>query len=84
MLLDPDTKLTDISGAATDAVKSNPIGKLLVGEPGSANIVTIDAGTQAKLNALDTYKGHAAGYWKTLTIDAFINYVVDSIDIPTA
>lgn len=83
MLLDPETKLTDISGAATDAVRNNPIGKLLVGEPGSANIVTIDAGMQAKLNALDTYKGKAPGYWKTLTIDAFINYVVGSIDIPT-
>lgn len=96
-LLDPDTRLYGADGepglpeAVSDAFSDAAIGEALVGEEGSAELVTLDAETQMALTLMDAENGLGEGtyyylkgdayvgpfdhYWKTLRMEEVISYL---------
>ncbi len=107
-LLDPQTRLypdadssaPGLAQAVTDAFTNACLGEVLVGEDGSAELIELDANTQAALNTMDTlhsmgegtyYRAKADGtyvafnrYWKTLTLAQLITYMATDTPLPDA
>ena len=76
LLQDPATiKLEDIPEKATEAVQTATIGALM-----NAGLLKLADGTQSQLNAICTFGGKDASYWKTLTIEGFITFITSAID----
>jgi hypothetical protein len=83
-LLDPTTRLyaegsePGLTEAVAEAIDTATIGRLMVGEPGSSNILEIDAATQNALNTVDLVHGNTPGYWKTLGVNELLSYITSA------
>lgn len=73
-LIPADTTVGNIDSAVQDAVKTKPVADLI-----DAGFVEISAENANKLSAVDVAQGKPVGYWKSLTCNGLVDYILGLI-----
>ena len=73
-LIPADTTVGNIDSAVQNAVKKKPVADLI-----DAGFVEISAENANKLSAVDVAQGKPVGYWKLLTCNELVDYILGLI-----